>query len=319
MNAVKASAVLPTRLLLAGFCLMGLNACVARECVVKRSPRYHVVKDWPQVPATIVFDRCLGIATDSAGKVYMTGNTKEEGNDVFVFAPDGKYLSSWRNDKIGQGHGLRIHNDRVWVTDIEHHQVYEFTLDGRLIRAFGQRDKAGETETQFNCPTDIALAANGDLYVSDGYGNSRVVCLSPKGEFKFAWGKKGGKSGEFFMPHNIVVDRKGRVYVVDRGNQRVQVFDAKGGFITEWISPARPFGVALNRDQTVLVADGDGHRVMLFSPDGRLLSKFGEAGDKPGQFKVPHSIHVDGNGDVFVAEVADAAGGATRIQKFTRE
>lgn len=316
MCGARTSAAKLAALFLICVCLAG---CAAKEYAVERAAGYRAVKNWPQLPEKLVFDRCLGIATDSAGKVYMTGNTKEKGNDVFVFAPDGKYLGSWKNDKITQGHGLRIRNDRVWITDIGNHQVYELTLDGKLLRELGQRGKAGETETQFNCPTDIAFAPNGDLYISDGYGNSRVVCLSPEGKFKFAWGTKGDKPGQFYMPHNIVVDWRGRVYVADRGNQRVQVFDAKGGFIAEWISPARAFGLALGPDRTVVVADGDGHRVMLFSPDGRLLAKFGEAGNEPGKFKVPHSIHVDENGDVFVAEVADAAGGATRIHKFTRK
>ena len=304
---------------------MALNGCVTmgtsagRTGADKKAPRYQVVKNWPQLPGDIVFDRCLGVATDSAEKAYMVGNTKKSGCDVFLFAPDGKHLGTWGNDTIAQGHGLRILNDRIWITDIGVHQVFEFKLDGKLVCALGQRGKAGETETLFNCPTDIAVAPNGDLYISDGYGNSRVVCLSPKGEFKFAWGKRGNKAGEFYMPHNIAVDRRGRVYVADRGNQRVQVFDAAGHFITEWLSPARAFGVAVHPDRMIAVADGDGHRIMLFSPDGRLLSRFGEAGVKPGQFQIPHSLHVDRNGDIFVVEVADAAmKSPTRIQKFVQ-
>ena len=304
---------------------MLLNGCATtgtsagRTRAKKKARRYTVVKDWPQLPENIVFDRCLGIGTDSAEKVYMVGNTKEAGCDVFVFAPDGKLLGTWKSDTVAQGHGLRILNDHIWITDLERHQVFEFTLDGKLIRAFGERGKAGETETQFNYPTDIAFAPNGDLYIADGYGNSRVVCLSPKGEFKFAWGKRGDKAGEFFMPHNIAVDGRGRVYVADRGNHRVQVFDAAGRFIAEWLSPARAFGTAVHPDGTIAVADGDGHRIMLFSPDGRLLSRFGEAGEKPGQFQVPHSLHVDTNGDIFVVEVADAAMKIPeRIQKFVQ-
>jgi DNA-binding beta-propeller fold protein YncE len=314
MKAVGAAGV---GVALGGCVTVGTSA--GRTGSDKKAPRYRVVKDWPQLPKTIVFDRCLGIATDSADKVYMVGNTKEAGCDVYVFAPDGKLLTTWKNKTIGQGHGLRILNDRIWITDIEHHQVSEFTLDGKLVRAFGERGKAGESETQFKYPTDIAFAPNGDLYIADGYGNSRIVCLSPKGEFKFAWGKKGNKAGEFFMPHNIAVDGRGRVYVADRGNQRIQVFDAAGRFIAEWLAPARAFGVTVHSDGIIAVADGDGHRIMLFSPDGRLLSRFGEAGGKPGQFQVPHSLHVDKKGDLFVVDVSDAAiETPPRMQKFVQ-
>ena len=319
MRAETARALKMTVLLT--ICL-GITGCVTTEHAMKQASgcKYEVVENWPQVPEGIVVDRWLGVATDSSGKVYVIPVIDGKGNDVFIFAPDGKYLDRWNSDVLKQGHGLRIHNDHVWMTDLEHHQVLEFTLDGKLQRAFGERGNPGESETQFKYPTDIAFAANGDIYVADGYGNSRVVCLSPQGKFKFAWGTRGDKPGEFFMPHNIVIDRRDRVYVVDRGNQRVQVFDAGGRFLSEWVSPARPFGLAVDREQIVYVADGDGHRVMIFNPDGSLLSKFGERGDKPGQFQVPHSIHVDENGNVYVAEVADTGvDAAPRFQKFTRK
>ena len=273
--------------------------------------RYQPVANWPQVPEGVTFEGVNGIATDSRGYVYAAGGKE---NAVLVFDPDGKYVGSWGKGIIGTKHELHIFNNTVWVGDIMHHQVYEFTLDGKLLRSLGTRDSAGTGQNQFNKPTDIAFAPNGDMYICDGYGNSRMVCLSSDGSFRMAWGRKGTKPGEFNPPHNVVVDAKGRVYVADRDNLRIQVFDPDGRFLKQWRHVGRPFGLYLTPDQTLFVTDGSEtgpHRVLILDLDGRVLATFGTSGKKSGQFNIPHSIHVDEQGNVYVAEV-----GNKRIQKF---
>ena len=276
--------------------------------------RFKPIVNWPQLPDDVAFGRILGVATDSRGRVYVTaGNLKKNDETaVHVIAPDGKYLGSWGADILGRGHGVRIINERVWVTDVfERHQIYEFTLDGRLLRSFGTRNEAGLGENQFNRPTDIAFTPNGDIYVSDGYGNSRIVCMAADGSFRWTWGTRGTKPGQFNVPHNIVIDAKGRVYVADRRNRRIQVFTAKGQFLAEWLHAVKPYGLALAPDQTLFVADAEGNRVLVLSLDGRLLTAFGETGTEPGQFQTAHSIHVDQNWNLYVAEVD-----GKRVQKF---
>ena len=273
--------------------------------------RYRALPDWPRLPRGVSFEGVNGIAVDSRGYVYAAGGAE---NAVLVFDPNGKYVGSWGKGIIGTKHELRIFEDTVWVGDTMHHQVYEFTLDGKLLRSLGTRDHPGEGPNEFNKPTDIAFAPNGDMYVCDGYGNRRMVCLNPDGSFRLAWGRKGTGPGEFDPPHNVVVDAEGRVYVADRENLRIQIFGPNGRFLKQWRHVGKPFGLYLTPDQTLFVTDGSDkgpHRVLILDLDGRILATFGETGGGPGQFNIPHSIHVDRYGNVYVAEV-----GNKRIQKF---
>ena len=294
-----------------GFGSLAARRLDAEEAKAGGSYRYQPVADWPKLPEGVEMVGVNGIALDSHGCVYAAGG---EENAVLVFAPDGKFLRCWGKGTIKGKHGLRIFKDRVYVADTEMHQMYEFTLEGKLLRSFGTRGKAGLGKNQFDQPTDIAVAANGDIYISDGYGNSRVVCLAPDGSFRRAWGSPGKEPGQFHYSHNIVIDAEGRVYVADRGNNRIQVFTPEGRFLKQWCDVGKPFGLFLTPDQTLFVTDGnpDGpHRIMVLNLDGKLLATIGESGQGPGQFDVPHSVHVDEQGNLYVAEVTNK-----RIQKL---
>ena len=273
--------------------------------------QYEIVPDWPKIPEDLVMAGANGIAVDSKGNVYAAAG---EDDAVLIFSPEGKFLGSWGSGVIEGKHELAIYDDKVYVCDTTAHQVYEFTLDGKLLRAFGTRGKAGLGEKELNQPTDIAFAANGDIYITDGYGNSRVVCYSPDGKFKFAWGEPGDKPGQFKYPHNIVIDKKQNIYIADRGNNRIQVFDLKGNFIKQWRGVGKPFGLFLTPDEKLFVTDGNlegPHRVLILDLDGRILAAFGSKGTEPGQFDVPHSLVVDQNGNLYVAEVNNK-----RLDKF---
>ena len=283
----------------------------AAETDAGGSYRYKPVPDWPKLPEGLKMIGANGIALDSHGRVYVAGGDE---NAILVFARNGKFLRAWGKGIIQAKHQVRIFNDRVYVADTDKHQVYEFTLDGKLLRAFGTAGKAGLGENEFNMPTDIAFAANGDIYITDGYGNSRVVCLKPDGSFRRAWGSPGKEPGQFKEPHNIVVDAKGRVYVADRGNDRIQVFTPEGRFLKQWSNVGKPYGLFLTPDQILFVTDGnpDGpQRILVLDLDGKILATIGESGRQPGQFDVPHSIHVDEEGNIYVAEVENK-----RIQKL---
>ncbi len=271
---------------------------------------YKPVAGWAKSPADVPMVGVNGLDVDSKGRVYAAGG---EENPILVFAPDGKLLRAWGKGTIKSKHGVRIFKDRVYVADIDLHQMYEFTLDGKLLRSFGTRGKAGLGKNEFNQPTDIAFGPDGDIFITDGYGNSRVVRLKPDGSFRLAWGSKGNKPGEFVYPHNIVIDA-GKVYVADRGNNRIQIFTTEGRFLKQWRHVGKPFGLFLAADKKLYVSDGnpDGpHRVLVLNLDGKILGQFGSTGAEPGQFNVPHSLAIDGQGNLYVDEVENK-----RVQKF---
>ncbi|MEA1951988.1 MAG: hypothetical protein U9N87_11425, partial [Planctomycetota bacterium] len=153
----------------------------------KSPPRldYKVVPGWAKLPKDVPPAGMNGLDVDSQGRVYAAGG---EENPILVFAPDGKLLRAWGKGTIAQKHGVRIFKDKVYVADTKLHQVYEFTLDGKLLRSFGTLGKAGLGKKKFDKPTDIAFGPDGDMFITDGYGNSRVVRLAPDGSFRMAWG-----------------------------------------------------------------------------------------------------------------------------------
>jgi DNA-binding beta-propeller fold protein YncE len=177
----------------------------------------------------------------------------------------------------------------------------------------GEKGVEGEDQTHFNKPTDIAFAADGNFFVSDGYGNSRVVKFDKDGKFLLAWGKKGTGEGEFNTPHAVRFDSKGNLYVGDRENDRVQVFDQNGKFIRAFGGFA-PFGLFITPDDTLFVADGRAHHVMKMTVEGKILNTFGKLGPEPGHFFLPHGITVDKDGAVYVTEI-----NGKRVQKFLPE
>jgi DNA-binding beta-propeller fold protein YncE len=294
--------------------VLGGNVAGGAEAAGPNAPRrfdYVPVPDWPRLPKDVAFVGVNGIATDGQGRVYAAGG---DPNAILVFAPDGKFLAAWGKDTIKAKHGLRIFGERLFVADTEMHQMYEFTLDGRLLRSLGTRGKPGLGQDQFNQPTDVAIAPDGDMFITDGYGNSRVVRLAPDGSFRLAWGSPGEKPGEFHSPHNVVLDKAGLVYIADRENDRIQVFTPEGKFLKQWRNVGKPFGLFLTPDQTLWVSDGNPkgpHRILALNLDGEVLAAFGSTGSAPGQLNVPHSIDIDRQGNLYVAEVENK-----RIQKF---
>ena len=157
----------------------------------------------------------------------------------------------------------------------------------------------------------MAVTPSGEFYVSDGYGNSRVLKFSRDGKLIKKWGTKGTGEGEFNLPHTIVLDAKGRVIVGDRENNRIQIFDADGKYLAMWKEGGAPYGLFLAGDR-LFVADGVANWVKVLGPDGKSLGRFGEKGTAAGQLQLPHMLCVDSRGDVYVTEIT-----GKRIQKFS--
>jgi sugar lactone lactonase YvrE len=272
-------------------------------------PDYRPVPGWPQLPAGLKLGAVSGVATDAADCVYVFHRGPQP---VLVFEPDGRFLRSWGDEHVKNAHGLRLDRQGdVWLTDIGNHQVLKFTPEGKLLMALGKKGQPGNTPETFDKPTDIAFAADGSFYVSDGYGNSRVVKFTRDGKYLKEWGTKGQKPGEFNLPHAIVTDSAGRVYVGDRENNRVQVFDADGRPLAVWQESGAPFGLSLTAEKRMLVADGRDHWVKVLDLEGRPLGRFGEKGAGPGQLQLPHAICTDSRGNIYVTEII-----GQRVQKF---
>lgn len=297
---------------------------------------YRVVHDWPQLPEGRVLGGVSGVGIDTHGNVFVfhrnsrTWPTTDElattpiaGPTVTVFdAHTGKVLSEWGENTFAMPHGLTVdHDDNVWLTDVALNQVYKYTHEGKLLLTMGERGVSGNDSTHFNRPTDVVVAADGTVFISDGYRNTRVMKFSPKGEFMSQWGTKGNGPGEFNVPHGLAMDSVGRVYVADRENDRVQVFDQAGHFFGQWRGGAigRPYGISIAPNNTALVADGgeqpdnppDRSGVDVLELDGTMIDRFGRWGNYDGQFRMAHDVAVAQDGAVYVADIT---GG--RVQKF---
>lgn len=282
--------------------------------------KFRVVHGWPQAPEGSPFGGVAGVDVDSRNRVFIFQRT-----DPPILCLDGqtgKLLASWGDGRFTEAaHGLEVDpRDNVWVVDVGHHQVFKFSRKGELLMTLGTKGTPGLGPALFNKPTDVAVARNGEIYVADGYVNSRVARFSADGKFLMDWGSKGDRPGQLNTPHGIAVNSQGEVYVADRGNQRVQVFDAEGTLLRHWSSPRmrRPWGLDIGADGSVFVADGGDlvhrdkkERILKFSPEGRLLDLWGSFGRYDGQFYWAHDVAVSPTGAVYVCDVL-----GRRVQKF---
>ena len=220
-------------------------------------------------------------------------------------------------------HGLTVDKDNnVWVTDVGLHQIFKFSHEGKLLMKLGEAKIPGNDSLHFNRPTDVAVAADGSFYVSDGYRNSRVVKFSASGKYIFEWGRKGNKPGEFNIPHAIDLDAKGNVYVADRQNNRIQEFDANGKFLKEWKNKsfANLYSVTIDkRNQHLFAVDYliimdtiiKGSNIIEFDPAGNLIGQFGRSGSYKGPLCRYHDICMDKEGNIYVGDIL-----GNRVQKF---
>lgn len=270
---------------------------------------FEVVPDWPELPQGWHLGNTMSVDVDSQNNVYVLNKSR---HPVICFTSEGNFIRSWGEGLIVAPHGLEVDaEDNVWVTDIENHIVVKFNLQGRVVMVLGRIGTPAEDEWSFNMPTDVAFGPEGEIYVTDGYGNSRIVKFSKEGDYLLAWGKKGDGPGEFSSPHTLFVDSQGRVYVGDRENHRVQIFDANGRFLSQWNQVGTPFGLVQSSAGEVYMVDGYANHLLKLDMQGRILGKLGRPGRAPGRFRIAHHLTVGQNGELYVAEVENL-----RVQKF---
>ncbi len=290
--------------------LLALSSAGAVTASAAEAIDFQTPQDFLQLPEGYTLGACSAVAVNSKDEIYLFHRGK---HPILCFDQDGKFLRSWGDDQIHTAHGLRVDKeDNIWATDIGNHRVFKFDSQGKELLALGTGKPGTETD-QFDKPTDIAFGPDGEFFVSDGYGNSRVLKFSPNGGFIKTWGTPGMRGGEFNLPHSIVVDAKNRVLVGDRENNRIQVFDLEGKPLAIWRGYA-PYGLALDPSGNLFVADGRANKVNLLDGAGKVKKSWGRKGSKRGQFDMPHMLAFDSSGNLFVAEV-----NGQRLQKFVRK
>lgn len=219
------------------------NSTSAQYPKINLAVGYEVDSNWPQRPDTIKWRYVTGVAVDKQDRIWTINAVDPP---VQVYDREGKLLDSWGAGQFTLPHYLRIDGDgNVWAADFRQHTVRKFTPKGELLITLGVPKEKGSDETHLDGPTDIAIAANGDLFVTDGYGNNRIVHFDKAGRFIKTWGKLGVGPGELSQPHSIVVDSKGRLYVAERNNCRIQMFDQNGKSLGQWRNLVNPWGLCM--------------------------------------------------------------------------
>ena len=282
---------------------------------------YEVAECWGKLPEGWSYKEVAAVGVDSDDRVYVFNRGQ---HPMIVFDRDGKFLQSWGEGVFPRAHGITMGPDNtIYCTDDDDHTVRKCTLDGKVLLTLGTSGKPAPFHSglPFNRCTHVALSpVTNEIYVSDGYGNARVHKYSPDGNLLFSWGEPGTEPGQFNIVHNICTDKEGYVYVADRENHRVQVFDPKGRFETQWVNMSRPCGLYIDSSPEQLCyigelgaaisanegAPGLGPRVSIYTLDGKVLARLGDTGpgEAPGQFIAPHGIAVDSRGDIYVGEVS---------------
>lgn len=318
-----------------GLLLLALVGGLVRESAAQGTG-YKLVQEWPSPARTAAGSpsawnliQAPGVAIDSRGHILVL---HRGAHPILEFESGGKFIRSWGDGMFSEGkvmavapgdrapgasgysavygpagcdscgaHSIRVDQEgNIWAVDAPGHVIYKMNSQGKVILQLGQKGVAGMGPTNFNLPTDVAFAPNGDFYVSDGYGNPRVVKYSRDGKYVLQWGSRGSGPGQFQLPHNLVVDARGRVYVTDRDNRRVEVFDSNGKFLSEWANTGGVSALWMTKDQRIWTGG------VLRDLEGREVARL------PVEVGGAHGIVATDSGDVYVGQLSGV------VQKFVK-
>ena len=295
---------------------------------------YEYVEGWAKAPKGWDLIEVPAVAVDSRDRVYAF--TRSE-HPVVVFDRDGTVLSSWGQGVFARPHGLCVGpDDSLYCLDDFDHTLRKCTTDGKVLMTLGEKNTPSDTGYEtgnylsvkhggppFNRPTSVALSPQGDLYVTDGYANCRVHKFSPDGKLLFSFGEPGSGPGQFRLVHGIAIDPRGTLYVGDRMNSRIQLFDSTGKYLTEWNDVYQPNDLFIDPQERIFVAEigyradlpltgpkpgpeeSRYGRVTVRNLQGEILAKIsGPDPRAPGGFLSPHGLRQDSRGDLYVGEVS---------------
>jgi sugar lactone lactonase YvrE len=315
---------------------------------------YRTIENWSKLPDGRTWGSTSGIGVDKDGKSiwvaercgsYALPYAMKPGSPfacdgsslapVLKFDPSGALVQSFGTGLLLFPHGLHVdHDGNIWVTDGlgregKGHQVWKFAPDGRVLLRLGKAGVAGDGVDEFNAPSAVLVAPNGDIFVADGHGgntNARIVKFTSDGKFIKTWGKKGTAPGEFDLPHALAMDSRGRLFVGDRRNNRIQIFEQDGTFITAWTQFSRPSGLYIDHNDVIYVADSESGAAAKDRTEWKRGIRIGSARDGSVTALIPDPVEnatdltsaaegvtADAAGNVFGAEV-----GARRVMKYAR-
>ena len=326
---------------------------------------YDSVPDPVRLPNDVYFGECSGVALNSKGHIFVLSRGNSSGPayaaaaaQLLEFAPDGRFIREIGHHLYAWSfaHSVKVdRQDNIWVTDKGSDMVIKFTPEGRVAMVFGRKQEASDEETgplkhpnpplpsepgRFRQVTDVAWDAAGNTYISDGYINSRVAKVDKDGNWLKSWGERGTGPGQFHTPHSIALDHEGRVYVADRSNRRIQVFDGEGNFLRQFtidvpvppgarpaigyapdeaaiaagtFAPGSPWAICISPgpNQVLYSSDAFPGRIYKLSLDGKVLGVLGESGKQPKQFGWIHQMACPSENVLFVAELLN-----WRVQKL---
>ncbi len=287
---------------------------------------YELDSGWGKLPDGMEFKQVAGVAVDKNDNVYVYNRGT---HSLVIFTREGEMINSW-NVEHKEPHGVLVDdNGDIFLVDRNSHVVLKYSQKGDLLLTLGSRDKPSDTGEQpqrhlagkpggpFNMPTDVAIGDGGDIFVSDGYNNSRVHKYTSTGSLILSWGEPGKSNpGDFHLPHGVGIDHEGRVVVCDRENNRVQIFDQEGEFLAMWTGFQQPTTVTFGPDGEAYVSELKHRMTIVEAATGKVLSQWGDVeSHEPGQFVAPHGAAIDSRGDLYVGEVLEGQ----RIQKFIRQ
>jgi len=302
-------------------CLFGTPALGQRPSdpallVPERAPLldYVAVADPVRLPAGAEMGAPAAVAFDSKGHLYVLSR----GPQAFLeFDPNGTFVRGFGDALFTRSHGLHIDRDgTIWATDVGGHVVVHLSQTGEVLLTLGTKGEAGDWNEatgsrKLNQPTDVAVAPNGDVFVSQGHtpgtaGDPRILKFDRTGRFITSWGGKGTRPGQFDVAHGIAIDAQGMVWVMDRENQRIQIFDFNGTFVREMKYSGLPCSIAIGA-QHIYMVNGYAGQVVQLDLSGRVLAAVGKPGTGLGEFGEAHSIAVSPRGELYVADSASAA------------
>ncbi len=306
--------------------------------VVAQESGWRTIAGWAKLPEGRAWGSTSTLDVDRGGNVWVFErcgvNSCAESAlpPILQFDPTGKYVRGFGAGLFVFPHGIHVdHDGNIWVADAlgkdgKGHVVVKFNREGKVLLTLGTPGVAGDALNTFNRPSAVVTAPNGDIYVSDGHGgdsNARIMKFAKDGKFIKTWGRKGAGPGEFGELHGIALDSSGRVFVADRGNNRIQIFDADGKYLTEWKQFGRPSAVYIDASDTLYVSDhrsdsklnpGMRRGIRVGSAkDGTVRSHIPGVGAEPEKENVPEGIAADGKGAIYGAEVA-----LKSVTKFVR-
>jgi DNA-binding beta-propeller fold protein YncE len=281
-----------------------------RSAAAADTGHYRLVENWVQFPPEVTkWGSATGVDVDSHDNVYVFH--RNDAMPIMAFDRNGKFIRAWGKGMFTTTHFLRTDRDgNVWVTDRGAMTASKFTPEGKLVMTIGQKGMKGDNESKefYNGMADLVVAKNGAVFIADGEGpNTRVVKLSGNGAFVKWWGGKGNGPGQFDTPHSIAMDAKGRIYVADRSNNRIQIFDQEGTFLDQWTNFGTPWGLAVKGDELYVVDGTDKNCLLIASTkDGTVLEKIEGLSN-------PTAVAVDSHGSIYVGEV-----NGTNVKKFVK-